>query len=53
MQREHPLTVVEVGQGSPRSQASVQEDLRAAPATDQVRGDASDDDKTQPPSPGS
>ena len=47
------MTVVEVGQGPSRSRESVQEELRAALAVDQARGDASDDDETQPPSPGS
>nr|POE52985.1 hypothetical protein CFP56_06847 [Quercus suber] len=38
MQREFPLTVVEVGQGSSRSQQSVPEELRAALAADQAIG---------------
>ena len=45
--------IVDVGQGSSRSLESMQEDLRAALVADQVRGDASDDNETHPPSPGS
>ena len=45
--------VIEVGEGSSHSQQSMQEELRAALAAEQARGDASDDDETQPPSPGS
>nr|POE95163.1 hypothetical protein CFP56_25280 [Quercus suber] len=50
--RDIQLSVVEVGQQSSRAQESVQAELRAAFAADQARGDASDDDETQPPSPG-
>ena len=53
MEREHPLTVVEVGQGSSCSRDSVQEELRAAFAAEQAREEGGDDDETQPPSPGS
>ena len=56
MERDHPLTVVQVGQGLSRSRDSVQEDLRAAYAAKHARweeGDDDDDDKTQPPSAGS
>ena len=53
MEREHPLTVVEVGQGSSCSRDSVQEELRAAFAAKQAREEGGDDDETQPPSPGS
>ncbi|KAK9996614.1 hypothetical protein SO802_021300 [Lithocarpus litseifolius] len=50
--RERPLTVVQVGQRSSRSRESVQEELRAVLAAENMaRGDASDDDETQPPSP--
>ncbi|KAF3962522.1 hypothetical protein CMV_012977 [Castanea mollissima] len=49
MRRERGLTVVEVGEGNGRSRQSVQEELDAAFAADQARGDASDDDETQPP----
>ncbi|KAL0008211.1 hypothetical protein SO802_009713 [Lithocarpus litseifolius] len=51
MRREHPLTVVQVGQRASRSPESVQEELRAIIAAEQARGDADDDDETQPPSP--
>ena len=53
MEREHPLTVVEVGQGSSCSRDSVQEELRAAFAAEQAREEGGDDDETQPPSPNS
>ena len=54
MERDHPLMVVQVGQGSSRSRDSVQEELRAAFAAEQARGEGGDDDdETQPPSPGS
>ena len=57
MEGEHPLTVVEVGVGSSyshsHSRECMQEELRAAFATDQqAREEGEDDDETQPPSPG-
>ncbi|KAK9986366.1 hypothetical protein SO802_031317 [Lithocarpus litseifolius] len=51
MRRERPLTVVQVGQRASRSPESVQEELRAVLAVEQARGDADDDDETQPLSP--
>ena len=53
MEGEHPLTVVEVGEGSSRSRKCVQEELRVAFAAKQAREEGEDDDETQPPSPGS
>ena len=53
MEGEHPLTVVEVGEGLSRSRECVQEELRAAFAAEQAREEGEDDDETQPPSPGS
>ena len=52
MEVEHPLTAVEVGQGSSRSRDCVQEELRAAFVAKQAREEGGDDDETQPPSPG-
>ena len=51
MEREHPLTVVEVavGPSRSRSQECVQEELRATFAADQqAREEGEDDDETQP-----
>ena len=56
MEEEHPLTVVKVGVGPScsRSRECMQKELRAAFAADQqAREEGEDDDKTQPPSPGS
>ena len=56
MERDHPLTVVQVGQGSSRSRDIMQEELRAAYDAEHARweeGDDDDDDETQPPSAGS
>ena len=53
MEGEHPLTVMEVGEGSSRSRKCVQEELRAAFAAKQAREEGEDDDETQPPSPDS
>ncbi|XP_050273733.1 uncharacterized protein LOC126716790 [Quercus robur] len=51
--RDHPLTIVQVGQGSSRSRDIMQEELRAAYDAEHARweeGDDYDDDETQPPS---
>ena len=53
MEGEHPLTVVEVGEGLSRSRECVQGELRAAFAAEQAREEGEDDDETQPPSPDS
>ena len=54
MEGEHPLTVVEVGEGSSRSRECVQEELKAAFTADhQAREEGFNDDETQPPSLGS
>uniref|UniRef100_A0A7N2LRS3 Uncharacterized protein n=1 Tax=Quercus lobata TaxID=97700 RepID=A0A7N2LRS3_QUELO len=53
MERDHPLTIVQVGQGSSRSRDIMQEELRAAYDAEHARweeGDDDDDDETQPPS---
>ncbi|XP_030927416.1 uncharacterized protein LOC115953761 isoform X3 [Quercus lobata] len=52
MERDHPLMVVLVGQGSSCSRDSVQEELRATYAAEHARweGGDDDDDETQPPS---
>ncbi|XP_050284883.1 uncharacterized protein LOC126724347 [Quercus robur] len=55
-ERDHPLTIVQVGQGSSRSRDIMQEELRAAYDAEHARweeGDDYDDDETQPPSAGS
>ena len=55
MERDHPLTVVQVGQGSSRSRDSMQEKLRAAYDAEHARWEEGDDDddETQAPSGGS
>ena len=53
MEGKHPLTIVEVGEGSSHSRECMQEELKAAFATEQAREEGGDDDETQPPSPSS
>ena len=55
MERDHPLTVVQVGQGSSRSRDIIEEELRAAYDAEHARWEegGDDDDETQPPSAGS
>ena len=54
MERDHPLTIVQVGQGSSRSRDIMQEELRAAYDAEHARWEeGDDDDETQPPSAGS
>ncbi|XP_050273203.1 uncharacterized protein LOC126716389 [Quercus robur] len=52
-ERDHPLTIVQVGQGSSRSRDIMQEELRDAEHARWEEGDDYDDDETQPPSAGS
>ena len=55
MERDHPLIVVQVGQGLSHSRDSIQEELRAAYDVEHARWEEGDDDddETQPPYAGS
>ena len=44
MEKDHPLTVVQVGPGSSCSRDSMQEELRATFAAEQAKGEGGDDD---------